>query len=125
MPLVDIDPIITRAAYLDSRVRLTERTWSDLIGWGHDANRRKGLRPGTTETTESRLRSLLLRAESRIGDSPDWAYKSFAAVWSFDMRMMPEPGTSTKPIAYSLIVVRRGDTLTIDARQTRATARTP
>lgn len=40
MPLVDIDPVITRAAYLDSRVRLTERTWSNLIAWSHDANRR-------------------------------------------------------------------------------------
>lgn len=118
MPLVDIDPIITRAAYLDSRVRLTERTWSDLIGWSHDANRRKGLGPRTTETTESRLRSLLLRAESRIGGSPDWACKSFATVWSFDMRMMPEPGTSTKPAKYNVIIFSRGDALTIDARQT-------
>lgn len=31
MPLVDIDPVITRAAYLDSRVRLTERTWSKWL----------------------------------------------------------------------------------------------
>lgn len=119
MPLVDIDPVITRAAYLDSRVRLTERTWSNLIAWSHDANRRKGLISGaTTETMEGRLRSLLLRAESRISDNPDWACKSFATVWSFDMRMMPESGTSTKLAKYNVIMFSGGGALTIDARQT-------